>query len=339
MKAVAAVRALPVSDPRCLLDLDLPLPEPGAHDLLVRVKAVGVNPIDTKVRSSLPTDRDGEPRILGWDGAGVVEAVGSAVRRFRPGDAVMFAGALNRPGSNAAYTLVDERIVGRKPRTLSFPEAAALPLTGLTAWESLFERLALDPHGGDAGRTVLLIGAAGGVGSIAIQLARQAGLRVIGTASRPESRAWVKALGAEAVLDHRHALGPQLADLGLAHVDAIANLHDTAAYWETMAELIRPQGSIVALVSCQTAVDLDRLKNKSARFCWEFMFTRSLYGTDDLTEQGEILAAIATLVETGRLRSTLTTILGPIDAAHLREAHARLETGHTIGKIVLAEED
>ncbi|MEB3322780.1 MAG: zinc-binding alcohol dehydrogenase family protein [Synechococcaceae cyanobacterium] len=337
MKAVAAVRALPVSDPRCLVDLELPLPEPGDHDLLVRVRAVSVNPIDAKVRASLPVDRDGEPRVLGWDAAGVVEAVGAAVRRFRPGDAVMFAGALHRPGTNAAYTLVDERIVGRRPRTLSFAEAAALPLTALAAWEALFERLGLDPHGGDAGRSVLLIGAAGGVGSIAIQLARQAGLTVVASASRPQSQEWVRELGADAVVDHRRPLPAQLAELGLPEVDAIANLHDTTAYWETMAEVIRPQGAIVALVSCNAPVDLDRLKNKSVRFAWEFMFTRSLYGTDDLAEQGAILAAIATLVETGRLRSTATTLLGPIDAATLRQAHARIETGRTIGKLVLAE--
>jgi zinc-binding alcohol dehydrogenase family protein len=337
MKAVAATRALPSSDPGCLIDLDLPTPVPGDHDLLVRVAAVSVNPIDTKVRQSLPGD-GGEPRVLGWDAAGVVEAVGPAVRRFRPGDAVMFAGALNRPGTNAELTLVDERIVGRKPRQLSFAEAAALPLTGLAAWEALFERLGFDPHGADGGRMVLLIGAAGGVGSIAIQLAKQAGLGVIATASRPESQAWVRQLGADAVIDHRRPLAPQLIELGVPQVDAIANLHDTVAYWETMAEVIRPQGAITALVSCGTPVDLDRLKNKSVRFTWEFMFTRSLYGTPDLAEQGTILAAIATLVDAGKLRSTLTSEIGPIDAAHLRRAHAQIETGSTIGKLVVAND-
>jgi zinc-binding alcohol dehydrogenase family protein len=250
----------------------------------------------------------------------------------------MFAGALNRPGTNAEFTLVDERITGRKPRTLSFSEAAALPLTSLAAWEALFERLALDPHGADAGRSLLLIGAAGGVGSIAIQLARQAGLTVIATASRPESRAWVRELGADAVIDHKAPLAPQLTELGMPQVDAIANLHDTAAYWDTMAEVIRPQGAITALVSCNRPVDLDRLKNKSVRFAWEFMFTRSLYGTPDLAEQGTILAAIATLADTGKLRSTLTSVLGPIDAANLRRAHAQLESGSTIGKLVVTNE-
>lgn len=336
MHAVAALRALPSSDPGSLVDMDLPTPLPGEHDLLVRVQAVSVNPIDTKVRASLPPEGEGTPRVLGWDAAGVVEAVGASVRRFRPGEAVMFAGAIDRPGTNAEFALVDERIVGRKPRTLSFAEAAALPLTGLAAWESLFEGLGFDPHGGDAGRSVLLIGAAGGVGSIAIQLAKQAGLTVIATASRAESRDWVRLLGADVVLDHRNPLGPQLNALGLPLVDAIANFHDTAAYWQTMAELIRPLGSIVALVSCGEPVDLDLLKNKSVRFAWEFMFTRSLHGTADMAEQGSILAAIATLVETGRLRSTLTTLAGPIDAATLRRAHAQIETGRTIGKVVLA---
>jgi zinc-binding alcohol dehydrogenase family protein len=338
MHAVAALHALPVSDARCLVDIELPTPVPGEHDLLVRVAAVSVNPIDTKVRASLPQEGEAVPRVLGWDASGVVEAVGSAVRRFRVGDAVMFAGALNRAGTNTEFTLVDERIVGRKPRTVSFAEAAALPLTGLAAWESLFERLGLDPHGGDAGRTLLLIGAAGGVGSIAIQLAKQAGLMVIATASRAESQAWVRELGADAVLDHRAPLGPQLTELGLPVVDAIANFHDTASYWNQTAELIRPQGSIVALVSCNTPVDLDRLKNKSARFAWEFMFTRSLYATEDMAEQGSILAAISTLVATGMVRSTLTSLAGPIDAATLRQAHAQLETGRTIGKVVLANE-
>jgi zinc-binding alcohol dehydrogenase family protein len=317
------------------VDLELPVPLPSDHDLLVRVEAVSVNPIDTKVRASLPVQPGVEPRVLGWDAAGVVEAVGAAVRRFRVGDAVMFAGAINRPGSNAEYTLVDERIVGRRPRNLSFIEAAALPLTGLAAWESIFERLALDPHGDDAGRSLLIIGGAGGVGSIAIQLAKQAGLTVIATASRPESQAWVQDLGADTVLDHRYPLPPQLAEMGLHQVDAIANFNDTASYWDVMAELIAPQGSIVALVSCNTPLDLDRLKNKSARFCWEFMFTRSLYGTSDMEIQGTILAAIATLVETGKVRSTVTTRLKGMDGATLRQAHALVETGRMIGKLVI----
>ncbi|WP_094556340.1 zinc-binding alcohol dehydrogenase family protein [Synechococcus sp. 1G10] len=338
MRAVAAIRSLPSNDPACLIDLELPLPVPGEHDLLVRVAAVSVNPIDTKVRASLPAGGNPEPRVLGWDAAGVVEAVGPAVRRFRAGDAVIFAGALNRPGTNSEFTLVDERITGRKPRSFSFTEAAALPLTGLAAWEALFERLGLDPDGGDAGRSLLLIGGAGGVGSIAIQLARQAGLTVIATASRPESQAWVRELGADFVIDHNAALPPQLAELGLPQVDAIANLHDTAAYWDAMAEVIRPQGAITALVSCNQPVNLDQLKNKSVRFAWEFMFTRSLYGTPDLAEQGTILEAIATLADSGKLRSTLTSVLRPIDAANLRRAHAQLETGSTIGKLVVSNE-
>ncbi|MFN5465030.1 MAG: zinc-binding alcohol dehydrogenase family protein [Cyanobacteriota bacterium] len=309
-------------------------PLPGPQDLRVRVEAVAVNPVDLKVRSTLP--REAPPQVLGWDAAGVVEAVGEAVERFAIGDAVMFAGAIHRPGCQAQSVLVDARLAGRKPAPLSFAEAAALPLTGLTAWESLFERLALDPAGSDAGRTLLILGAAGGVGSLAIQLARQAGLRVIATASRPESQAWVKQLGAESVVDHSQPLGPQLDALGLATVDAIANFHDTDRYWDLMAERIRPQGAIVALVSSRGPVDLNRLKSKSVRFCWEYMFTRSQYRTEDMAEQGAILDRLADAVEAGTLISTAQTFLQPISAATLSEAYILLQKGHSLGKIVLS---
>ena len=336
MRAVAAVppasTAVPGSAPE-LQELDLPAPRPGEHDLLVAVQAVAVNPVDTKVRAGLAPGTP--PRVLGWDGCGRVEAMGAAVDGFAPGDRVWFAGDITRPGCQAQLVAVDARICARAPRNLSSAEAAALPLTALTAWEALFDRLGLDPEGGDAGRSLLVLGGAGGVGSVLIQLARRAGLLVIATASRPESRAWVSEMGADHVLDHREPLGPQLQALGLDGVDLIANLHDTDAYWQAMAELIRPQGSIVAIVGNRAPLDLDLLKSKSVRFCWEFMFTRPRYGTADLAEQGRILARVAGLVEAGELRTTLGHSLRPIAAHTLEQAHGLLASGSTIGKIAL----
>ena len=335
MKAIAAFGPSPDHPDGRLLDTTASFPPlPGPRDLRVRVEAVAINPVDLKVQSTLPAE--GDARVLGWDAAGVVEAVGEAVTRFRVGDAVMFAGAINRPGCQAQSVLVDARLAGRKPTNLSFAEAASLPLTGLTAWESLFDRLGLDRDGGDGGRTLLILGGAGGVGSLAIQLARRAGLRVIASASRPESQAWVKQLGAEAVVDHSQPIGPQLDALGLAIVDAIANLHDTDRYWPLMAERIRPQGAIVALVSSQAPLDLNRLKAKSVRFCWEYMFTRAEYQTADMAEQGAILDRLADGMEDGSLVSTAQTLLEPISAATLTEAYSLLRRGHNLGKIVLS---
>ena len=335
MKAIATLGPSPAHPDGRLLETTISFPPlPGPHDLRVRVEAVAVNPVDLKVRGTLPAD--GPPRVLGWDAAGVVEAVGEAVERFRLGDAVMFAGAINRPGCQAQSVLVDARLAGRKPANLSFAEAAALPLTGLTAWEALFERLGLDANGGDGGRSLLILGAAGGVGSMAIQLARRAGLRVIASASRPQSQAWVERLGADAVVDHSQPIGPQLDALGLDSVEAIANFHDTDHYWQLMAERIRPLGAIVALVSSRGPLDLNLLKSKSARFCWEYMFTRSTYQTADLAEQGAILDRLADGVETGTLVSTAQTVLEPINAATLSEAYGLLQEGHSLGKIVLS---
>ncbi|MEB3334909.1 MAG: zinc-binding alcohol dehydrogenase family protein [Cyanobacteriota bacterium] len=335
MKAIAALGPSPDHPEGLLQDTTASFPPlPGPRDLRVRVEGVAINPVDLKVRSSLPPE--GPARVLGWDAAGVVEAVGEAVERFRVGDAVMFAGASNRPGCQAQSVLVDARLTGRKPTNLSFAEAAALPLTGLTAWESLFDRLGLDRDGGDGGRTLLILGGAGGVGSMAIQLARRAGLRVIASASRPESQAWVKRLGAEAVVDHSQPIGPQLDALGLETVDAMANFHDTDRYWPLMAERIRPQGAIVALVSSRAPLDLNRLKAKSVRFCWEYMFTRGDYQTADMAEQGAILDRLADGVEEGSLVSTAQTLLEPICAATLTEAYGLLGQGHSRGKIVIS---
>jgi zinc-binding alcohol dehydrogenase family protein len=336
MKAIALTRYLPISDPQSLVDVELPKPSPGDRDLLVRVEAISVNPVDTKVRAPKP-GVEPAPRVLGWDGAGVVETAGPAVKRFKPGDEVYYAGDVTRPGSNAEFQLVDERIVGRKPRTLSFAEAAALPLTTITAWEAFFDRMQIDRHGANRGQSLLIIGGAGGMGTIAIQLAKLAGLVVIATASRPETGKWVADWGADHVVNHRQPLPPQLAAKGFREVDFIANFADTSAYWAVMAEIIRPQGKIVALVDSTGPLDLNLLKRKSATFAWEFMFARAMYRTPDMGAQGDLLDEVADLVEAGKLRSTLTETLSPITAANLRTAHARLESGRTIGKLSLAD--
>ena len=333
MRAILAAPADANHPHGLLLERQLPLPEPGPRDLRVRIQAVAVNPVDLKVQAGLAGDA--EPRLLGWDAAGVVEATGEGVTRFRCGDGVFFAGDISRPGCFAEQTLVDERIAGPCPPNLSWAEAAALPLTSLTAWEALFEQLGLDPQGGDAGKPLLIIGAAGGVGSIAIQLARRAGLRVIATASRPESKAWVSRLGAEAVLDHGQPLLDQLRQLGLEGVGHLANFADTDAYWEAMAELLLPRGAIVAIVGNRNPLDLDLLKAKSASFHWEFMFTRPRFQTADMAEQGRILERVARLVERGELRSTLSRCFEPIAVDTLQQAHGLLRRGRTLGKLAL----
>ncbi|WP_035985055.1 zinc-binding alcohol dehydrogenase family protein [Leptolyngbya sp. KIOST-1] len=334
MKAVALTQYLPISDPRSLFDTDLPTPTPTGRDLLVRVEAVAVNPVDTKVRA--PKDKlEDSPRVLGYDAAGVVKAVGDAVTRFQPGDAVYYAGDITRPGSNAEFQLVDERIVGTMPN-LSFAEAAALPLTTITAWEALFTRLGIHRAGGNRGQSILILGGAGGVGSIAIQLAKLAGLVVIATASRPQSQAWVRQMGADHSVDYSDALIEEMAQLGHREVDFIANFNNTDAYWGVMAELIRPQGKIVGIVGNTDPLDLNLLKNKSATFAWEFMFTRSMYQTTDMADQGHLLGEVAALINANAIRTTLGQTLSPINAANLRQAHAQIESGRTIGKLVLA---
>lgn len=335
MKAVALTHNLPISDPQSLFDIDLPKPVPANHDLLVRVEAISVNPVDTKVRAA-KGDAEKSPRVLGWDAAGIVEAVGPEVKRFKPGDEVYYAGDITRSGSNAEYQLVDERIAGHKPHSLTFAEAAAMPLTTLTAWESLFDRLHIDRHGANHGQSLLIIGGAGGVGSIAIQLARMAGLFVIATASRPETQAWVTSLGANKVVDHRQHLPTQLGALNFACVHFIANFANTDIYWSVMAELIRPQGKIVCIVENKGPIEINLLKSKSASVAWEFMFTRPMYQTPDMNAQGLILDDVAAMLDAKKLRTTVTETLTPINAANLRQAHARLESGHSIGKLALA---
>jgi NADPH:quinone reductase len=335
VKAVGLYRYLPIDDPESLLDLEVEAPQATGRDLLVEVKAIAVNPVDYKSRAPRP-QVESAPKILGWDVAGVVKAVGADATLFKPGDAVYYAGSRTRPGGNSELHLVDERIVGRKPRNLRFAEAAALPLTTLTAWEGLFDRLGISRTGADGGRAVLIIGGAGGVGSIAIQLARRvARLRVIATASRPESDKWARELGADEVVDHTKDLGAQLEALGRPEVDYILCCNSTDHHFPAFASIIAPQGKICAIVSTQKPVDLAPLMQKSVTFAWELMFTRPTFQTPDLVVQHQILDEAATLVEAGTLKSTIATKLDPINAANLKKAHALLEGGHVVGKIVL----
>ncbi len=334
MKAIGLTRNLPVTSPECLMDLEIPKPAPGPRDLLVRIEAVSVNPIDTKIRMN-KAPKKGVPLILGYDAAGVVEAIGSEVTRFQVGDSVYYAGTLTRPGSNAEFQLVDERIVGRKPKSLVWGDAASVPLTALTAWEGLFDRLGIDVEGKNTTQSLLLIGAAGGVGSMVIQLAKIAGLRVIATVSNPKSAEWCKALGAETTVNYHHPLAPELKQAGWDTVDFIFNAADTHTYWNVMAEVISPLGSICCLVDAQQPVNLNLLKPKGVRYAWESMFTRSSFETPRMDEQGMVLDRIAKLLDAGTIHTAVQETLSPICARTLQEAHARIESKKTQGKIVI----
>jgi len=330
MKAVGYFKGQPITESESLIDLTIPVPEVRANDLLVRVKAISVNPVDAKQRQRKHSE-DGTPVILGYDVAGVVEKVGDGVTAFRPGDEVYYAGDITRPGGNSELHAVDARIVAKKPSNLSFAEAAALPLTSLTAYEALVEHLKVKKGG-----TLLIIGGAGGVGSIAIQVAKLHGLKVAVTSSRPETIAWVKELGADVVVDHRQPLAPQLEANGITGVDYIFNTANTAQYWTQMAAIIKPFGHITSIVESPEPLDLTALMMKSATFSWELMFTRSMFQTPDMAEQGKILAQIADWIEQGKLRGTAAQTLSPINAENLKKAHALLESGKAKGKIVIS---
>jgi zinc-binding alcohol dehydrogenase family protein len=330
MKAVGLYRGLPIADEQALIDVEVQPPQASGRDVLVQVKAVSVNPVDYKVRASAAATES--PKIIGYDAAGVVIAVGPDVQFFKPGDEVYYAGDITRAGTNSELHLVDERIVGRKPRNLSFAEAAAMPLTTLTAWEALYDRLEV-PAG--SGKSILIIGGAGGVGSIAIQLARRLGLVVAATASRPDSRAWVKELGAEHIIDHRQPIAPQLRSVHLTEVDYVLCLTDYAPYFDQFANLLKPQGKLCLIVSNSMQVNLNALMQKSITVCWELMFTRPIFRTEDLGRQREILNEAAGLFESGELRTTLREHFGSITAKNLKRAHQQLESGTTIGKIAL----
>ncbi|MFQ2091567.1 zinc-binding alcohol dehydrogenase family protein [Aeromonas taiwanensis] len=331
MKAIALTHYLPSDHPHCFIEAELPDPTPGPRDLLVRLNATSVNPVDTKVRA--PKEKvESSPRVLGWDAVGDIVAVGSEVTLFKAGDRVWYAGDISRPGSNSALQLVDERIAALAPASLSDVEAAALPLTAITAWETLFERLGLSRE--STGR-LLIIGGAGGVGSIAIQLARRlTAMEVIATASRPETREWCLAMGAHQVVSH-HDLQAELAALGINQLDAIFCTNATEQHWGTMASLIRPFGHICTIAESSEPWDLALLKSKSATFSQEFMFTRSLFQTPDMIEQHRLLGRVATLVDEGVLKTTLTKTLPALTPATLAEAHRELEAGRMVGKLVI----
>jgi NADPH:quinone reductase len=334
VRAIASTRALSVENPECLLDLELPRPTPTGRDLLVAVWAIAVNPVDVKVRSSR-TPPAGQPLVLGWDAAGIVVEAGPEASLFRPGDEVCFAGSLKRAGANSELCLVDERIVGPKPRSLDFAEAAALPLTTLTAYEALFDRLRV-ARGGGEGQSLLIVGGAGGVGSIAIQLAKvMTKLTVIATASRPESGAWARELGADHVIDHSRPLAAELSALGTPAPTYVLCTTDTDPYFDALVDLVAPGAALCFIVTPKSPLEMSKAHLKSLTLTWELMFTRSSLQTPDMVEQHRLLAEVMAMVDAGRIRSTATRRLSPISAANLRTAHALIEGGHTIGKVVL----
>jgi NADPH2:quinone reductase len=338
MKAISFHQSLPAENPESLVDVTLDKPKPGPRDILVEVHAISVNPVDTKVRKGGgPGKPSGELKILGWDAAGVVTEVGSEVTLFSPGDEVYYAGAINRQGTYAEFHAVDERIVGRKPASLDFADAAALPLTAITAWELTFDRLELRIGKLTRQGSILVLGGAGGVGSIAIQLLKRlTGLTVIATASRPESEKWCKELGADHVIDHRKPLAPQVRAIvpgGVNHVLALTKVED---HFDEIIEAMAPQGKIGLIENPATPLDIVKLKPKCLSLHWKFMFARPLYQTPDMAEQGRLLNEVSRLVGSGLIRSTAQTNLGEINAANLRKAHALVESGKTVGKVVLS---
>ena len=334
MKAVAYYQSLPVSNPDSLQNIELPEPVAGERDLLVEVKAISVNPVDTKIRQNVSPE-NGDAKVLGWDVAGVVKAVGSDVTLFQPGDKVYYAGSLIRPGANSELHVVDERIVGHMPKSLSFAHAAALPLTAITAWELLFERLQIVQGKGESGQSLLIVGAAGGVGSILTQLARQlTALKVIGTASRAETESWVRELGAHEVLDHSKPLSEELKRVGIQAVTHVASLTQTEQHLDQLVEALKPQGKL-GLIDDPKSLDVSKLKRKSLSLHWEFMYTRSMFETDDIIEQHNLLNRVAELVDAGTLKTTFGEHFGTINAENLRRAHELLESGKAKGKIVL----
>jgi len=335
MKSVGYKQPLPIEDADSLLDIEIPLPAAGGRDLLVEIKAISVNPVDVKVRASSKPEV-GEYKILGWDAAGLVKAAGPDASLFKPGDEVYYAGSIARSGANAEFHLVDERIVGRKPKSLNFAEAAALPLTTITAWELLFDRLGV-PRGTAAGAgNILITGAAGGVGSILMQIARQlTSLTIIATASRPETQAWCLAHGAHHVIDHTRPFGEQLKAIGIPQVELIASLNATETHYASLVEVLAPQGKF-GLIDDPKSLDAVPLKRKAASLHWEFMFARSLFNTSDILAQHNLLNEASDLVDAQILHTTFAGELGTINAVNLKKAHALIESGRSHGKAVLA---
>ena len=335
MKAIGFTTSLPITDVDSFIEFDAPVPAPAGHELLVKIQAISVNPVDYKIRqnSAKNTVLD-TPKIIGWDAAGIVEAAGGDVSLFKPGDAVFYAGDITRPGCNAEYQVIDERIVGRRPYKLSMEAAAAMPLTSLTAWEILFDRIRINIEK-DKGKSLLIIGGAGGVGSIAIQLAKKiAGLHVIATASRQETIAWCKAMGADIIVNHKDLIN-EVHNAGFKFIDFIVDFVSIDMYWDAVVELIKPQGHIASITGSATPVALNKLKTKSASFSWEYMYTRPVFQTEDMIEQHHILNTIADLLNEGTIKSTINQTLNGFTVDNLKQAHTILESGKAIGKIVI----
>jgi zinc-binding alcohol dehydrogenase family protein len=339
MKAVGYTKSLPIQDPQSLIDIELSQPIATGRDLLIKVKAVAVNPVDYKIRLNFPA-AEGEYKVIGWDAVGEVVATGEAATLFKPGDMVYYAGDLNRQGSNAEYQLVDERLAGNKPKCLSNAEAAALPLTSITAWEMLFEHLAIIQQAPDSpeksDEVILVVGAAGGVGSILLQLAKAiTGATIIATASRESSQTWVKTLGAHHVVNHTKPLQPQIEELGIGPVTHVASLNGTESYFESYIELLSPFGKIAMIDDPSKPLDVMKMKLKSLSLHIEFMFARSMFKATDMEEQNHLLCRVADLVDQGYIQTTADKNLGIINAENLKAAHEALESGRSIGKIVL----
>ena len=335
MKAIGITKSLPVDDKNCFISFETEKPMPESKDLLVKIHAVSVNPVDYKVRKNAAKDKElDEPKILGWDAAGIVEAVGNDVSNFKVGDEVYYSGEYERTGCNAEFQLIDSRIAGHKPSNFSFEEAAAMPLTAITAWEAIFDRLRLQKNG-ENDKKLLIIGGAGGVGSIGIQLAKKlTNIQVIATASREETSEWCKKMGADMIVNH-HDLENEMKKANIENVDYILNFFDTDMHWQAMANLIKPQGHICSIVENKNPLDLNKLKNKSAAFHWEFMFTRSLFKTKDMIQQHKILEELRLLFEEGSLISTLNNTFEGLDTQVFREVHELQESGKSIGKNVI----
>lgn len=335
MKAIGFKQSFPITEKDSFIEFEMEKPIPDEYDLLVKIQAISVNPVDYKIRQSTAKDSVLEtPKIIGWDAVGTVEEAGTKTSRFKVGDQVYYAGDLTRSGSNAEFQIVDERIVGHKPKKLTIAEAAAIPLTGLTAWECFFDRIKVHPDR-DQGKTVLILAGAGGVGSIAIQIAKKlCGLKVIATASRPESVAWCETLGADYVIDH-HKLKEELEKIGHSQVNYILDFVNLEEYWDQIAAIIKPQGHIVSITGSSKPLNLVILKNKSVTFSWELMYTRSMFKTDDMEQQHHILNQLADLLDNGTLKTTLTNTLHGFTVDNLKKAHQMQETGKTIGKTVI----
>ncbi|MFT8879584.1 MAG: zinc-binding alcohol dehydrogenase family protein [Oenococcus sp.] len=340
MKAIGFKEHLPIEKANSLIEFELPKSIAKGHDLLVKVAAVSVNPVDVGVRKGghglLKT-----PKIIGWDAVGTVDSIGDQVSLFEKGDHVFYAGSFKRAGSDSQYQLVDERIVGHAPKKLALAQTAAMPLTSLTAWEALFEQLEINPNKQEGNRkaTILIINGAGGVGSIATQLAHWAGLQVIATASRPETISWVLDHGADQVVNHRKDLVQEVHKLGHRYVDYILELNDLDGHWNEMAELIKPSGRIASITENKKPINLRKLTQKRAKFAWEWMYSKSFYGTPDMISQHQILDQIAQLLDQGVIKSTLNRALSPINVANLKQAHQLVESNHMIGKVVIADKE